>query len=363
MALYSNTERVVHQYLSQLVNDCILATASAGTSTTATIATTDPPQFYDKGDDYFNKGEYELYAYSGTNIGVSRLASDWVKSTHVLTVTPAAGSDYDTTSLLELHRIFTVAEMRYAINQAIDLFARKYFINIDDETTVVLEETTDNTGEIILYTYEYALPTSLLYIHRVTTESSVSGYKLTGTVSGAFTLNELITGGTSSATGILSYGPSGGTYILVREVDGTFEVAETATGGTSNETCSPITAVDDETVGDGRFPSANVVDPRDYTILKSYAPEIKFHEDHYNVVADLRIRLEGQGSQDNVTADTDNIFLPPHDLVPVAATFLPFSKIESANLKSTFDKCMIVRGKVEMRPTLSPYGNTKRVIE
>ena len=362
MALYSNYEKTIRQRLSRMMDDCVLATCSTGATTTATIATTDPPAFYNKADDWFNKEEREVYCYEGTNIGVSRLAYDWVLSTHVLTVTPAAGSAYASDSLLELHRIFYVSNLRDAINQAIELYARKYLVDLKDETTIILAETTGNAGET-LFTYEYSLPTDCLYIWRVITEEAVGGYKLTGTVSGAFTLGETVTGGTSGATGILSYGPAGSTYILIREVSGTFQVGETATGGTSTKTCSAITAVASETVGGGRFPVENTIDPRDYTILKSYPPKIKFDENHYDVVDDLRLRLEYQGSQSTVTADTDNIFLPPHDLVEVAATFLPFSKIESNNLTATFNKCMQTRMRVEAMPCVSPYANSKRVIE
>lgn len=358
--LYSNREYTIRQRLSRMLDDCILATVSAGTAGTATISTTNPPQFYSKGDDYFNKAEYEVYTYSGTNVGVSRLASDWVNATHVLSVTPDAGSAYATDSLLELHRIFYVVELRDAINQAIEMYARKYAVDLDDETTVILQETTSNDGNT-LYTYEYSLPTNLLYIYRATTEDTKSGWKLTGTVSGAFTNGETVTGGTSGATGILSYGPAASTYILVREVDGNFEVGETVTGGTSGETCSTLTAVEVKTVGDGRFPIENIIDPRDYTVLKDYPPKIKFDETHYDITADLRIRLEGQGMQEVVSADTDYIFLPPHELIEVAATFLPFSKLESNNLTATFNKCLGTRHRVESRPTVPGYG--KRVTE
>lgn len=363
MALFSTTEKVIRQRLSRMMNDCVLATVSAtGSTTTATVGTTDPPQFYSKPDDYYNLQEWEVYAYGGTNIGVTRLAGDW--ASHVLTLEPAAGSSYDATSELELHRIFYVVELRDAINQAIELYAKKYLIDLKDETTIVLVETARNdNADSYVYTYEYTLPTDALYIWRVTTEGRESGNKLTGTVSGAFTLGETITGGTSGATGVLTYGPAAATYILVRDIDGTFETGEIATGGTSNETCSTITAVDEETVGDGKFEMEDIVDPRDYTILKSYSPKIKFHEDHYNVVADLRVRLEYQGSQAVVTADTDTIFLPPNEFVEVAASFLPFSKIDSNNLAATFDKCMKTRARVEARPPVNPYPNAKQVIE
>lgn len=363
MALYSNYEKTIRQRLSRMMGDCILATVSATGSTTAfVLATTDPPQFYGKADDYFNKGEYEVYTYAGTNIGVSRLASDWVNSTHTLTVSPAAAGSYDATSYIELHRIFYVSELRDAINQAIDLFARKYLIDLDDDTTVQLQETESNDGEA-LYTYEYSLPTDCLYLWRVTTEEAVGGYKLTGTVSGDFTRGETATGGTSGATGIVSYGDSSESYILVREVSGTFQVGETVTGGTSSETCSTLTAVESETVGGGRFQIQGIVDPRNYTILKAYSPAIKFNENQYDIVHDLRVRLEYQGSQATISGDTDSIYLPPHELVEVAATYLPFSKIDSNNLTATFNKCMQTREKVERRTPALPYPNAKSCIE
>lgn len=78
--------------------------------------------------------------------------------------------------------------------------------------------------------------------------------KITGTVSGAFTVGETVTGGTSGATGTLVYGPAGSTYITVKSVSGAaFAVGETATGVTSTETCSAITAVAGETYGTGFF--------------------------------------------------------------------------------------------------------------
>ena len=357
---YSTTEAVMRQRLSRMFDDCILATASAGTTTTYTVATTDPPQFYAKADDEFNLKWYEVYTYEGINIGVTRLASDWVQSTHVLTVTPAAASAYTTASKIELHRVFYVVELRDAINQAINFYARKYLLDLKDETTISLARTARNdNADSYIPTYEYALPTDCLYLWRVTTEDGVSGTKLTGTVSGAFTLGELVTGGTSGATGLLSYGPAGGTYIRVREVDGTFVVGETAIGAGA-ETCSAITAVDYETSGDGKFPPENVLDPRDWGILKPYAPELRLLEGHYTVTEDLRLRLEYQGIQDVITADTDTIMLPPDEFVEVAATFLPFSKIEGDNLTAKFTQCLRTRDRVMARPPMHPYPNARK---
>ena len=359
---WSTTEKVIRQRLSRMLNDCVTGTASAGTTSTLTLSATDPPQYYNKPDDYFNEQEYEVYINAGTNIGNTYVASDWVQSTHVLTFTPTAGSAMGTTSVPELHRIFFVSELRSAINQAIDLYATRYLLDLKDETTISLTRTAKNdNANSYIYTYEYALPTDCLWLHRVTTEDGVSGVKLTGTVSGAFTLGETVTGGTSGATGLLSYGPAGASYIRLREESGTFQTGETATGGTSGETCSSITAVDrTETSGDGKFPPENVIDPRDWRVLRAYAPKLRLEEGYYTVTEDLRLRLEYQGIQDNVTADTDTIMLPPNEFIEVAATFLPFSKIESNNLAAVFEKCLSTRAMVEGGRSVAPYPNARK---
>jgi len=360
---YSNTEAVIRQRLSRLVNDCILLTASDGEKDTYTVATTDPAKFYDKGDDFFNNLHYEAYCYEGTNNGTKHRTSDWVNETHVLSLSPEAAAVYTTSSKLELHELFGVTEYRDAINQGIAFFARRYYLDLKDETTISLTKTERNdVSDSYIPTYEYALPTDCLWLNRVTTEDSVAGVKLTGTVTGDFTLGETVEGGSSGATGILSYGPEG-EYIRVREVSGTFVTSETAEGEDSGGTFT-ITAVDYETAGNGKFPEKNVIDPRDWRILKPYesaiSPKIKFDENHYNVVADLRIRLEYQGIQDDVTADADTIMLPPDELIPVAATFLPFSKIESKNLTATFNNCLRIKDEVKARPPMHPYANARK---
>lgn len=360
MALYSEYEYVIRQSLSRMFDDCVLCTVSAGAASTATIATTNPPQFYGKADDYFNEHAYEVYCYSGTNIGLTRLASDF--ASYVITVIPDATSSYDTSSLLELHWLFYVVELRDAINQAIALYAKKYLIDLSDSTTITLTRTERNdVSDSYINTFEYALPTDALYIHRVTTEGSVSGVKITGTVSDTFTLDEEVEGSSSSATGLVSY--SGDGYIRIREESGTFTTSDTVVGQTSGEEVTSISAIDYETAGDGTFPTANIVDPRDYTILGAYPPKIKFDERHYNVVEDLRIYLQGQGSQATIDSDTDNIFLPSHEFTEVAATFLPFSKIESNNLTAKFNQCLRTRDRVLARPPTHPYANSKSVIE
>jgi len=342
-----------------MMGDCILATVSASDKSDITLATTDPPQYYSKPNDFFNEQWFEVYTYAGINIGTTRIADDWDLTSHVLIVTPDAAVNYTTASKLELHSIFYVSELRTAMNQAIDFYSRRYLLDLDDSTTITLTRTARNdVSTSHIPTYEYALPTTCLWLNRVTTEGSVKGVKLTGTVSDTFTLGEQVVGDSSSATGIVSY--SGATYIRVREVDGTFTTDDTVEGQTSGETVSTITAIAYETAGDASFPEENVVDPRDWRILRPYAPKIKFDENHYTVVEDLRIKTEFQGIQDEVTADTDTIMIDPSEFVEVAATFLPFSKIESNNLTAVFNKCLETRARVEQRPPSRPYANARK---
>jgi hypothetical protein len=359
---FSNTEKVIRQSLSRMFDDCITGTASAGSTTTLTMSSMTPPHFYDSGDNFFNKDDYEVYINAGTNIGKSYVATDWVNSTHVLTFAPTASSSMGSTSVPELHKIFYVAELRDAINRAIDFYASRYLLDLKDETTIHLTRTArnDNSSSYI-YTYEYALPTDCLYLWRVTTEDAVGGVKITGTLSDDLTLGEKVTGDSSGATGLVSYTDATGGYIRIREESGTFTTDDTITGATSEETVTSITDIDrTEQAGDGKFPPENVLDPRDWRILKPYAPKIKLMEGYYTVVEDLRLRLEYQGIQDNVTADTDTIMLPTHEFLEVAATFLPFNKIESNNFTAKFNSCMRTRDKVEARPPSVPYANARK---
>ena len=74
----------------------------------------------------------------------------------------------------------------------------------------------------------------------------------------------------------------------------------------------------------------------------------------------MRLRLEYQGIQDNITADTDTIAIPPDEFVEVAATFLPFNKIDSNNLTAIFNKCLRTKEKIEQRPPSRPYANARK---
>ncbi len=351
MALYSNTLEVIRKYVSGAVGDLIYGTADSGS--TSTIVHT----MLRKGDDYYNERGYECYIYAGTNIGEVREVDDWTKGDNTLSFIPNFTSAIDNTSKYELHYIFTEKEYRRAINMAIEHLAGKYLVDVKDET-VQLTATTDNLSNTV-YTWEYTLPTSLLYLTQVIREEALSGVKLTGTISDVFTNGETITGGTSGATGELAYDAS--TYIRVRKVDGTFITGETATGTSSSETCSAITAVAYETAGGGRFLNSGIVDPRNWSIIRAYPAKLKLDKRYIGVLDEgLLLRLEGQGTQPIVDDDTDVIYLPPDWLVQKAITFLPQNKIEDNQLDSIFRQALILSAR---EPMAHPHPFSRRIVE
>ena len=116
-------------------------------------------------NDYYNDNYYEVYVYAGTNIGVTKRVADWVLADYLLTVHSAYSAACDATSYIELHRIFTTDELNKAINLAIESFAGSYLIDLKDESTITLAANT----------YEYALPLSMHYLTKVTTEHAANG--------------------------------------------------------------------------------------------------------------------------------------------------------------------------------------------
>lgn len=226
-------------------------------------------------DDYYNNHKYHVYIYAGTNIGVDKRVTDWVLTDLLVTVHSAYSTACDATSKAEMHRIFTEVEMRSAINLSIEHLAGKYLVDLKDELTITLSADT----------YEYALPTSFLYLTKVTTEKVADG---------------------------------------------------------------------------GVFESKDVIDPRDWSIIKAYPAQLKLDERVYKITVGKDLRLEGHGAQPLVTADTDTIFIPPDWLVQKAITFLPGEKIKSYGLQDTLRVALL--GSVR-EPHAWPSPHARRVVE
>jgi len=270
MALYSNSLAVIRQYLSAQVGDLILSTPSTATGGTTAVDT-----MLRKGDDYYNEHGYRGYCYEGTAIGQEREVSDWDNATNTVTFAPAFSPVLTTGDELELHHIFTEGEYRKAINMAIESIAGKYLIDLIDDTTITL----------VADTYEYALPTSFLYLWRVTTEAEVGG---------------------------------------------------------------------------DVFDTSDEIDPRDWDIIKAYPPTLKLNENRYSITAGKDLRLEGQGTQAIVTADTDTIAIPTDWLVQKAITFLPKAKIQSNKLDATYNQALVLSAK---EPRAWPNPRAKAIVE
>lgn len=359
MALFSNTLKQIREYLSVAVGDYIGGTADSGSATTLV---------HDellKADDYYNNHGYFCYISDGTNEGEESAVSDWTLTTpaHTLTLDPGYTAAIDSTSVYELHYKFREHEYRKAINLGIEYAGRiPYLLPLKDITTIRLTSAEGNDGETI-YTWEYTLPTSMLYLHQVITEDWEMGSKITGTISGTFTNGETMTGGTSEATGIFRYqsATSGSGYILVREVDGTFEEDETVTGGTSEETVSSVTAVASEQVGKYRWLTGGEIDIRDWDILRqgSATPKLRLDKEQYTIYEDLYLQLEGQGVQAKVTDDDDSIYLPPDWLVQKAITYLPMEKLHNHKLLDTYKNAQEYCRLYE--PHSYPHPQAKRV--
>ena len=94
--------------------------------------------------------------------------------------------------------------------------------------------------------------------------------------------------------------------------------------------------ITEKTTAGGVFDVSDEVDPREWSIIKSYPPKLKLHEDYYSITAGKDLRLEGQGTQPIVDDDTDIIYLPTDWVVAEAILNLPQNKIQSNELAGTY---------------------------
>lgn len=118
--------------------------------------------------------------------------------------------------------------------------------------------------------------------------------------------------------------------------------------------------ITEDKAGSDEFFESGVVDPRDYSIMKAYPPTLKLYKGYYSIVAGKDLRLEGQGTQPIVSADTDVINLPPDWVVQKAITFLPQAKILSNNLDNIYKQALALSAK---EPRNWPDPRAKRIVE
>jgi len=116
--------------------------------------------------------------------------------------------------------------------------------------------------------------------------------------------------------------------------------------------------ITEKTANGGIFDDSDVIDPRDWRLISSR--KLKLHEDYYSIVAGKDLRLEGQGRQDALAADTGICYLPLDWIVQKAITLLPLSKIESNKLDEVYRRAMILSS---IEPRNSPHPEARKVIE
>ncbi len=159
MAFFENTcDQLIERICRLVLFDWKEGTATSGS--TSTLADTSR----DEADDYFQNTVpiSRIHVRTTTDalapIGEDRRASDWALTGGVFTVAanftvaPAAG---DTYAILHLR---TWEDIREAINSAIDVVKKDCLIEKIDEDSVAL------TADV----YEYPVPTSLVYVYRLT---------------------------------------------------------------------------------------------------------------------------------------------------------------------------------------------------
>lgn len=160
MALYSNTLDVIRRLLLSAIGDLLFGDLG----TTGATTTKNYSPFLWQADDYYNDHKYHVYIYSGTNVGVDKRVTDWVLSTFLATVHSAYDNACDATSKAEMHRIFTEAELRNAINLAINRLGERYLVDFIDESITLVADV-----------FEYTLPDNVTHVTQVTTEQTADG--------------------------------------------------------------------------------------------------------------------------------------------------------------------------------------------
>lgn len=124
--------------------------------------------------------------------------------------------------------------------------------------------------------------------------------------------------------------------------------------------------IEEEEATGGEFWDSDEIDPRDYSIIKSYAPKLKLNKSYYSVGSGRDgkdLRLEGQGTQPIVDDDADVIYLPPNWLVAEAILRLPRNKIESNKLDDVFKHAEMDAIWYRLHARNWPHPKAKQVVE
>ena len=114
----------------------------------------------------------------------------------------------------------------------------------------------------------------------------------------------------------------------------------------------------EETADEGIFEESDVIDTRNWRLISPR--KLKLHEDYYSVSAGKDLRIEGQGRQSLLSADTDICYLPPDWIVQKAITMLPWNKIQSNQLDGVYSRAWALSAR---EPVKLPDPWARAVVE
>ena len=164
MAIYSNTLSQLIEWTCRLVlHDWKEGTATGGSTSTVVDTSRDEAVDYFQNTTPVSKVYIRTTTDSAAPISEQRVATDFAVGVNpTITVSPnftAAVGSGDTYAILSEYEW---AEVRDAINMAIEMVAEESLFFVIDESTITLSAST----------YEYTLPTSFMYLYRVSMEDA-----------------------------------------------------------------------------------------------------------------------------------------------------------------------------------------------
>ena len=116
-----------------------------------------------------------------------------------------------------------------------------------------------------------------------------------------------------------------------------------------------------ELAGGGTFEESAVIDPRDYRLISPR--KLKLDERQYGITAGKDLRIEGQGRQDVLTADTGICYLPLDWVKAEAILRLPLNKIQSNKLDSVLAQARVDAVSYRATERNSPNPCARKVVE
>jgi len=167
MAIYSNTlDQLIEWTCKLILHDWKEGTATGGTN--ATVVDTSRPEAnsYFQNTTPISKVYIRTTTDSAAPIGEQRRVFTYTSADWTLTITPVFTAIVHLGDTYAILSEYDWAEVKDAINIAIEMVAEESLFFVVDETTVTLAAST----------YEYSLPTSFMYLYRVSMANANGKY-------------------------------------------------------------------------------------------------------------------------------------------------------------------------------------------